>query len=86
VVIEDFFPKDKADRTGEADHSPPSGAEIKNARDYTSTPQYAFMTRCLITHWKKFTSLGVFVSLVTSVRLFARNRATPMGQIFTLHI
>jgi hypothetical protein len=28
----------------------------------------------------------VFVSLVTSVRLFARNRATPMGQIFTLHI
>ena len=49
---EDFFPEDKVDRTGEADHSPPSGAEIKNACDYTSTRQYALMTRYLITQWK----------------------------------
>jgi hypothetical protein len=27
----------------EADYSPPSGAEVKNAWSYTSTPQYAFM-------------------------------------------
>jgi hypothetical protein len=27
----------------EADHSPPSSAEVKNAWSYTSTPQYAFM-------------------------------------------
>jgi hypothetical protein len=84
--LETFFPEDKADRTGEAGHSPPSGAEIKNACDYTSTPRHAFMTRCLIRHWKKFTSLGVFVSLFTSVHLFAWNGATPTGQIFTLHI
>jgi hypothetical protein len=86
VVPEDFFPEDKEDRTGEADHSPPSGAEIKDACDYTSTLRYAFMKRCLNTHWKKFTSLGVFVSLVTSVHLFAWNSATPMVQIFSFHI
>jgi hypothetical protein len=27
----------------EAEHSPPSSAEVKNAWSYTSTPQYAFM-------------------------------------------
>jgi hypothetical protein len=27
----------------EADHSPPSSAEVKNAWNYTSTPQYVFM-------------------------------------------
>jgi len=27
----------------EADHSPPSSAEVNNAWSYTSTPQYAFM-------------------------------------------
>jgi len=27
----------------EADHSPPSSAEVKNVRSYTSTPQYVFM-------------------------------------------
>jgi hypothetical protein len=32
----------------EADHSPPSSAEIKNEWSYTSTPQYVFMAWCLI--------------------------------------
>jgi hypothetical protein len=86
VVTEDFFPEDAADRTGEADHSLQSGAEIKNACDYTSISWYVFMVRCLITHRKTFTFLGVFVSIVTSVHLFAWNRATPTGQIFTLNI
>jgi len=27
----------------EADHSPPSSAKVKNAWNYTSTPQYIFM-------------------------------------------
>jgi hypothetical protein len=30
----------------EADHSPPSSAEFKNALRYTSTPQYAFKAWC----------------------------------------
>jgi len=32
----------------EADHSPPSSAEVKNAWSYTSTPQYVFMAWYLV--------------------------------------
>jgi hypothetical protein len=32
----------------EADHSPPSSAEVKNAWIYTSTPQYVFMVWCSV--------------------------------------
>jgi hypothetical protein len=34
----------------EADHSPPSSAEVKNAWSYTSTSQYVFMAWCLVKH------------------------------------
>jgi hypothetical protein len=39
----------------EADHSPPSSAEVKNAWSYTSTPQYVFMPWCLVNHRNNFT-------------------------------
>jgi len=39
----------------EADHSPPSSAEIKNAWSCTSTPPYIFMAQCLIKHKNNFT-------------------------------
>jgi hypothetical protein len=32
----------------EADHTPPSSADVKNARNYTSTPQYAFVAWCSV--------------------------------------
>jgi hypothetical protein len=32
----------------EADHSPPSSAEVKDAWSYTSTPQYVFMAWCSV--------------------------------------
>jgi hypothetical protein len=32
----------------EADHSPPTSAEVKKMWIYTSTPPYAFMAQCLI--------------------------------------
>jgi hypothetical protein len=32
----------------EADHSPPSSAEVKNTWSYTSVPQYAFMAWCSV--------------------------------------
>jgi hypothetical protein len=32
----------------EADQSPPSSVEVKNAWSYTSTPQYAFMAWCSV--------------------------------------
>jgi hypothetical protein len=38
----------------EADHSPPSSAEVKNAWGYTSTPQYVFMAWCLVKHRDNF--------------------------------
>jgi hypothetical protein len=38
----------------EADHSPPSSSEVKNAWNYTSTPQYAFMAWCLVKHRDNF--------------------------------
>jgi hypothetical protein len=34
----------------EADHLPPSNAEVKNAWCYTSTLQYVFMAWCLVKH------------------------------------
>jgi hypothetical protein len=33
----------------EDDHSPPSSAEVKNTRLYTSTPPYAYKAWCLST-------------------------------------
>jgi hypothetical protein len=39
----------------EANLSPPSSAEFKNARSYTFTPQYVFMAWCLIKHRDNFT-------------------------------
>jgi hypothetical protein len=35
----------------EADHLPPSNAEVKNAWSYTSTLPYVFMAWCLIKQW-----------------------------------
>jgi hypothetical protein len=39
----------------EADHSPPSSAEVKNVWSYTSTPQYVFIAWCLVKHRDNFT-------------------------------
>jgi hypothetical protein len=36
-------------------HSHPSSAEVKNTWNYTSTPQYIFMSWCLVKHVDKFT-------------------------------
>jgi hypothetical protein len=39
----------------EADHSPPSCADVENASRYTSTPQYVFMALYLVKHRDNFT-------------------------------
>jgi hypothetical protein len=41
----------------EADHSPPSSADVKNAWSYTSTPQHIFMVWCVVKHRDNFISL-----------------------------
>jgi hypothetical protein len=38
----------------EADHSPPSSAEVKNVWRYTSTPLYVCMAWCLVKHTDTF--------------------------------
>jgi hypothetical protein len=38
----------------EADHSPSSSSEVKNAWRYTSTPQFIFMAWCLLKHRDNF--------------------------------
>jgi hypothetical protein len=39
----------------EADYSPASSTEVKNAWHYTSTPQCVFITWCLVKHKDNFT-------------------------------
>jgi hypothetical protein len=48
----------------EADDSPPSSAEVKNAWSYTFTPQYVFMAWCLVKHRDNFTFF-YFICFVT---------------------
>lgn len=40
----------------EGDQSPPSGAEMKDALSYTSTPQHVFTASCLTMQNDNFTS------------------------------
>jgi hypothetical protein len=40
-IYQDVLVKNRA--RSEADHSPPSSADVKNSWRYTSTPQYVFM-------------------------------------------
>jgi hypothetical protein len=44
----------------DADHSPPSTAEVKNMWSYTSTPQYVFMAWWSVKHESTRTALPLF--------------------------
>jgi hypothetical protein len=51
----------------EADHSPPSNAEVKNAWIYTSAPQYVFVAWCLVKHRDDFTfTFTLFIAIPTA--------------------
>jgi hypothetical protein len=50
----------------EADYSPPSSAEVKNAWSCTSTPQYVFMVWCLVKCRDNFTFTFYLVYRFTS--------------------
>jgi len=58
----------------EADHTPPSSAEVKNAVRYTSNPQYVFMTWCLI---KQRIRLQGVVKQMNNYKLFEGD-STPL--------
>jgi hypothetical protein len=50
----------------EANHSPSSSAEVKNAWSYTATPQYVFMAWCLVKRRVNFT-FTFFLPMVTRI-------------------
>jgi hypothetical protein len=53
----------------EADHSPPSSVEVKNALNYISTPTNSFMAWCSIKHKDNFTSFYLSLSVASSIQL-----------------
>jgi hypothetical protein len=50
----------------EADHSPPSSDEVKNAWSYISTPQYAFVGWCLVKHRYIFIFYMIYNTMMCS--------------------
>jgi hypothetical protein len=62
---------------GEADHSPPSSAEVKYAWNYTSTPQYVFIAWCLVKHRDNFTFTFLPHASITGCRITPS--ALPIG-------
>jgi hypothetical protein len=54
----------------EADHSPPSSAEVKNACSYTSAPQYVFMAWCLVKQRDYFTLFCAQLSRGTTLPFY----------------
>jgi hypothetical protein len=49
-----LFPWGVKESGREADHSPPSGSEVRNALRYNSNPPYVFMAWCLVKHRDNF--------------------------------
>jgi len=68
----------------EADHSPPSSVEVKNAWTYTSIPQYVFMARCLVKHRDNFTFPFIFMILFLILVWFIDKRSVTMLRIRSL--
>jgi hypothetical protein len=62
----------------EADHSPPSSAEVKNAWRYTSAPQYVFMAWCLVKHKNTFTFI-IIIIIIIIIYLFIYFSFAPHG-------
>jgi hypothetical protein len=58
----------------EADHLPPSSAEIKNAWSYICTIQYVFLVSCLIKQWIRLQWRGTYSSTRTTSFLSKGNK------------
>jgi hypothetical protein len=65
----------------EADHSPPSSAEVKNAWSYTSTPQYAFMAWCSVKKRYRDNFTFIFTFTVAKQREMRREDKARWTQI-----
>jgi hypothetical protein len=69
----------------EADHSPPTIAEIKKMWIYTSTPPYAFMASCLIKHRDNFTFLPYLAAGGAPVAV-KRRAVEPVNKVKVLPV
>jgi hypothetical protein len=54
----------------EADHSPPSSAEVENVWSYTSTPQCVFIAWCLVKHRDNFTFIDAAYKMLSFQQSF----------------
>jgi hypothetical protein len=63
----------------EADHSPTSSAEVKNAWSYTSTPLYVFMAWCLVKHRDNCTFTFTFTFLLICLESFSPSSGRQKG-------
>jgi hypothetical protein len=73
----------------EADYSPPSSPEVKNAWSYTSTPSYAFMAWYMIMYMDDLTLpvssiLRIFVVLWLSELFLCMDGDSRIGLIATI--
>jgi hypothetical protein len=59
-------------------HSPPSSAEVKNARSYTSTPQYTFKAWCSVKAQGQ-----IYIYLYPKIITTIRNRRNGKKHNFT---
>jgi hypothetical protein len=75
-----FFPSGKA-AGREADHSPSSSAEVKNAWSYISAPQYAFTAWCSVKHRDNFTFTFTFENEALRRIMLNERRNMPAGRL-----
>jgi hypothetical protein len=68
---------------GEADHRPPSSAEVKNSCSYTYSPPYVFMAWYLVKHKDNFTFTFCFMfSVMKHLSRSCVKQPSLMGKIF----
>jgi hypothetical protein len=80
----------------EADHSPPSTAEVKNEWSCSSTPPYAFVAWCSVKHRDNFTCTFTFYVLPVLLETFMTltltdnngitNRTLRVSAVFTRNL
>jgi hypothetical protein len=71
----------------EADHSPPTSAEVKKTWIYTSTPPYVFMSQCLINlaHEQLYFYIHAYSDRLTDCS-FGRKRGRGVKLTTHLHL
>jgi hypothetical protein len=81
------FPRGVKQQGREADHSPPTSAEVKKTWIYTSTPPHVFMALCLVKYWDNFTFYhGLEPNLEMEVTSETQQAQERCGLPYALHV